>query len=50
MELSQDGTAAASRMLPAVLAKALNGLPRHEITVEHDVKANTDFLAELTGR
>ncbi|MFD5872954.1 hypothetical protein [Streptomyces sp. NPDC060322] len=31
------------------LARTLNGLPRHGRTLGHDVKANADFLTELTA-
>lgn len=37
--------AATSSPYTGPVAQALNGLPRHGITLGHDVKANADFLA-----
>ncbi|MFJ2401064.1 hypothetical protein ACIOUE_07145 [Streptomyces xanthochromogenes] len=39
-----------SRVQREVLTQALNGLPRHSITLGHDVKANAEFLAELADQ
>ncbi|MFC0843931.1 hypothetical protein ACFH04_09420 [Streptomyces noboritoensis] len=39
--------AGASRLQRQILTQTLDSLPRHALTLGHDVKANTDFLTEL---